>query len=1179
MKILSLFLLVFSSSLSASVYSQNQRISINANKTSVANVFNEIRNVSEFTFIYNTKDVESLNIVSVNLQEASVNDILDLCLKNTDLTYQIEDKVIIISHKIKENIPQEKKQQEGTLVTGTVTDEKGETLPGVSITIKGTKNGVTTNDKGRYFLTVRKGDIMIFSFVGMIEKEIKYNGQKPIDVTLQDNASKLEEVVITGYGEVEKRKLSSSVVTISAGVLKEGNSVDISNMLQGKVAGLSIIGSTSTVGVSPKIRIRGISSISGNREPLWVVDGVILDEPVPLSSAELNSLDNVNLIGNAISSINPEDIERIDVLKDASATAIYGTKAANGVIVVTTKQGREGAPEVRYSSSYTISERPDYADLNRMNSKERIDVSKEIVERGLSFRNDPAHVAYEGLLYDYNAKLITYEEFQVKVAQLEQQNTDWFDLLYRTAVSNTQGVTVSGANKKINYYFSGSYTDNNGTFKDNSMTQFNMLSKIGMQLTPKLSLNTQLRAYTSDKEYQHSSINPYQYAYNTSRAIAAYNPDGSYSYYNEDQGYIEPLKYNILNELDNSGQTIENQSFNLNINTIYNLTSDLSLDALFSYNRSNTYQNEWFNEKTFIASTMRMYPYGLELPSESENETFYKNKCSLPYGGMLSNNNTKNTSWTARATARYNKNITPKNNISIVAGTEFRSTQYDGISTKGYGYLPDRGKVFVSTDLIKFPLYRALISNNANIITDRETNVVSFFGTFTYSYDKRYIANFNVRADGSNKFGQDDSNKFLPIWSVSGRWNVKEESFFKYSEWLDQLSFRASYGIQGNISPDATPNLIINLGTMDPLSGKYASSLNKLPNPFLRWEKTKSYNGAVDFSVIDGRISGSFDLYYKKGEDMIVSKQVSTTTGSNTMDINAGNLENKGFDLTLNLIPLRTKNWQVSLSINGGKNENKVTQSGISTNYSYTDYITGRVILPGQALNTFYSYKFDKLNEKGLPTFKDTDEEVGATEQDMYDKVFSVSGNRTADITGGFSLSVKYKSFSIDGNFSYSLGSMIRLNDLYKSSGQYLPRPQQNMDDIFVNRWRKPGDELTTNIPTISENDLTNIDYTQSGRTHEISKNMWEMYNKSDLRVASGDFLKLRNLSFKHYVPMNTCKLLHVSAISLKLDITNIFTIKDSKLRGQDPEQMSFGFGAGSTPPTSSYTLGINVTF
>ncbi len=549
--------LVLGTSVKAMSGTQGQTVSLNVKNTKLEQVFKMLEQQSSFEFIYNLNDLKNQNTVSVKFNEERLDKVINEVLKNTNLCYEEDNKIIIIKKKTAQTIHDNKN------IKGKVVDEKGHALPGVSVIIKGTSVGVSTDINGNFTIKIPSSrQTLIFSFIGMETKEVNIKGKNNLNVTLLNDTQILNEVVAiaTGYQNIDKRNLSSAVSSLKGENLREGGAISVDNMLQGKVAGLNVLNPTSTVGAAPKIRIRGASSISGSREPVWVVDGVILEDPVPISAEELNSLDNVNLIGNAISSINPEDIKDIHVLKDASATAIYGVKAANGVIVITTKKGKQGKARVKYTTNFTIDERPQYDGLNRMNSKERIDVSKEIERRGLEYGLEPAHIAYEGALYDLFAGDITYPEFLSNVQRLENVNTDWYDILFRTAFSHNHTLTVSGADSKTNYYFSGSFNDANGTFIDNSVRKYNALLKINTQINAKLNLGFQLRGYTEKKNYQHSSIDPYSYAYNTSRAIPCYNEDGTLSYYNRSQGYETYLKYNILNELENTDKTVDNQS-------------------------------------------------------------------------------------------------------------------------------------------------------------------------------------------------------------------------------------------------------------------------------------------------------------------------------------------------------------------------------------------------------------------------------------------------------------------------------------------------------------------------------------------------------------------------------------------------------------------------------------------
>ncbi|MCK9181075.1 MAG: SusC/RagA family TonB-linked outer membrane protein, partial [Bacteroides sp.] len=937
MKLFIFFLFFLNLTLSANAISQEIKITLNMSNAKLETLIKELKKQTNMRFFYSVEKLDLQGPKTVYLKNTSLKESLTSILNGTSLTYSINKNVVVI--KDVDSIINDK--VETTIIKGKVIDINGDLLPSVTVIVKGSFIGTTTNINGEYKLKVldTKGLILVYSFVGMHTKEVAYSGENIINIVLVNKVENIKEIVITGYQKIEKRKLSSSIVSLRGDDILEGAALSLDNMLQGKISGLSVLNPTSTVGASPKIRIRGASSISGNREPVWVVDGIVLDDPVPISPTELNSLDNINLIGNAISSLNPDDIDRIDILKDASATAIYGVKAANGVIVVTTKRGKFGKARVNYSTNLTFMERPTYNKLHRMNSKERIEVSEEAFERGLTYRNAPAHVSYEGALYDLFAKNISYDEFLEKVKFYKEQNTDWLDELFRTSFSQTHNISLSGANTNTNYYFSGAYKKANGNFKDNSLEQYNGLLKLSSNLNEKLRVGVDMRVSSSKKKYQHSSIDPFKYAYQTSRAIPLYNKDGSLSYYNNSQGHAVPLVYNGLNELEHSGKVIENQSLNFNARVNYKILPELVFNGIVSLSRNNTYQKEWFDDKTWYAASLRYLNLGDKFPGKLD-DPFYTSQCSLPYGGQLTNNDTKQTSYTIRADVNYNKIFNRVHDFSITVGTEIKSNIYEGIKTNQMGYLPDRGENFLDIDVIKFPLYQERVEALKNVITDNTFNMLSFYGTMTYAYDSRYIANFNIRADGSNKFGQDKSTKFLPIWSLSGRWNVHNEKFFKSVKWVDQLSFRASYGIQGNVSSNQTPNLIAILGTSDKTSGYNISTLDKLPNPNLKWEKTTSIDFAIEFSLFKGLVNASFDYYNKKGKDMIVSKDVSLSTGSNSMTLNAGNIENKGFDFNVIVNLISTKDISWGISLNGGCNKNTVTDAGVSE-IRWKDYLTG----------------------------------------------------------------------------------------------------------------------------------------------------------------------------------------------------------------------------------------------
>lgn len=1193
MRLIAFLVVVLNLNLSANVWAQRIE-KLDFKETPLREVFKTLNKQTGVFFMYNEAKLDNSIVVSKSIKSMELLNALDIILKDIPYSYKKFENYILILPKQKLDEKKDKKNKKKE-IKGTVKDKKGNVLAGVSVYIKGTTSGVATNIDGKFTIACddKEKITLVFSFIGMKEKQVVVKKiDKDLNVVLEDNVAELNEVVITGYQTIERRKLASSVISVSADDIRESGAISVDKMLQGKLAGVAVIGQTSTPGAAPKIRIRGSSSISGNREPVWVLDGVILDDPVQLSAEELNSLDKVNLIGNAISSINPEDIERIDILKDASATAIYGVKAANGVIVVTTKKGKYGPARVKYSGGLSITAHPEYDDMFRMNSEERIEMSREMHLRGLSFQtNQPTHVAYEGALMDYWDKKIDYNEFLAEVDRVKGLNTNWYNLLFRTAVTQQHSVSISGATDKLSYYFSGGFADNQGATMNVGERRYNAMMNISAEIAKNLRVGFKMNGALRKTERPHSSIDLYSYAYNTSRAIPAYDANGDNFFYGQELGFEEPLDFNIFHELDNTDSNQEVQSFSANLTLDWKITSWLKYNTMFSVSRNTTNQISWANAQSFYSTEKRGIKFGKTLPDYDPK--FLNYYCKMPLGGEYDNTNTVNTSYTVRNSIALFKSF-GNHDFSSNIGTEIRSSTYEGLKSIQRGYLRDRGEKFAQIDLTKWKAYADWIKKNPNVVTNNVSNYLSYYGTFTYCYKDKYTANFNIRADGSNKFGQDKSTRFLPVWSVAGRWNIMNEGWFKDIMWLNNLAVRSSYGIQGNVHPDQTPNIIAKIGDYDDISQEYASLLYKLPNNNLKWEKTESYNLGFDFALFDNFIFGTVEMYRKYGKDQVIQKMVSPTTGGDYVAINYGNVENKGWELSLTATPINTKDMTWSISFNTAKNYNKVTTGGdnklsdvsedgdVSSTKSitYRDYLTGSAIIDGNPIGGFYSYKFNGLNGQGYPTFigeneKDAEGNMLVNSlQEAFDRAFVYSGQRMPDLTGGFSTYFKYKQFSINGMFSFNLGNKLRLNNMYESSGQKLPFPQQNMSSDFVNRWKKPGDEAHTNIPTLSDQSLV---IHSSLYKYRIGSNKWDMYNNSDIRVVSGDFLRLRNVSLRYDFTRAFCKKLKVKALQMSLDMSNVFCIKSSDLKGRDPEQITMG--SRTIPPQKTYTFSMNVTF
>lgn len=554
-----IFVLIFVTSAQI-LMAQAGKMDINVRGVTLAQLLDTIQSKGYQAF-FNAKAIANVKNVTVNLQDATVGQVLDVALAGTGFTYSLTGNTVVIS--VKQEEPKSFK------VSGTVRDKAGMTLPGVTIQVKGTTVGVVTDSEGRFTINLPQQEhlALIFSFIGYEKKEIRvHQDMADLSVVLETKTEEMDEVVVTGYQTIDKRKLTSSIYSLSSEDLDFQGAVRLDQMLEGKVPGLLVMTSSAAPGAATKMRLRGSNTFTGTREPLWVIDGIIYEDPVPLTADEINSWDNINLIGNAITGLNPQDIERIDVLKDASATAIYGTRAANGVIVVTTKAGKIGETSISYNFNAAVTQRPRYSDFQLMNSKERVEVSREIVERGLYFNYTPERIGYEGLVMDYWDKKISFSEFQDEVSRMESANTDWFKALYRNSFSHTHNLSLSGGNRGTRYYFSMGYSSNRASEIGSGLWRFTARMNLQTRLRENILVDARLSGSVQDADYNPTAYSVFNEAYYTNRAIPLRNDDGSLYYVqkpvNQDQTTQENVYagYNILNELANSGRNVVSKS-------------------------------------------------------------------------------------------------------------------------------------------------------------------------------------------------------------------------------------------------------------------------------------------------------------------------------------------------------------------------------------------------------------------------------------------------------------------------------------------------------------------------------------------------------------------------------------------------------------------------------------------
>lgn len=1074
-------------------------------------------------------------------------------------------------------------------ITGQVFDQQGEPLVGVAVYVKKSpKNGTMTDLDGKFTLPA-KGDkkvALIFSYVGYTRQEAIWDG-KPMKIVMHDNVDMLDDVVVTGYKIVDKRASTSAITSIKAEDILRPDAMSIDKMLEGQVPDLMYVSTSGESGTTPKIRIRGTSSIIGNREPLWVVDGIVVKDPVPISPDELNDPDYINRIGNAISGLNPQDIERLDVLKDASATALYGTKAANGVIVITTKRGKEGAPQIRYTNSFTWKARPRYTDhsVDVLNSKERIALSKQLFADHYVYNSSNTLVGYEYLMDELYGGRISQEQFNTQLAWFETVNTDWFDLLTHDSFSQQHTLTVSGGGSKASYYASFGFTDDDDIVKGNKNKRYNAMVNLDVNFTKWITASFGLNGSVSDRSYYQSSIAPMQYAYRASRVIPAYNDDGTYYFYKQREHQGLGRNFNILNELENSGVDQNSQQLTFNANFRFKFTDWLSANAIFSYTASNTGINSLWGANTYYAAKLRGCEYG-ETPDEYS---------AMPQGGELSVTNTNLRSWTARFQLDWSHYFNEVHSFSGGVGIEASSDGYKGYSNTTRGYFPDRGMSFAQgIDLTKYTNYASWLADNVPSITDSKSNVLSAYITASYDWRRLIFLNANARVDGSNSFGDRANDKLLPIWSVSASFDAAQLDFFRQFTWLDYFSIKGSYGFQGNMLSDQSPVMIIRKGSYNDFYNEYMSTVERNPNPDLRWEKTNSYNLGFEWGFLDRAIQFEASFYWKHTKDAFMTKTISTINGYESYVVNGGNIDNTGYSVGITGRILNSRDWNWTVSTSFSRYINKIKTLPAGETYELNDFLNGNAIVKNQSVGTFYSYKFLGLSPvDGGPMFDDwsdhTEDLKGLSKYDTFTSVLTASGSREPIASGNLSTMVRWKNLRLNANFVYSLGAKTRLFGMYgsgtESNGVYaqqgLIKSENNLSRDYLERWIKPGDELHTNIPAIISRLHPNYfkyqDHWSSNTdgVYGFADNAWDMYDYSDIRVVSADYLKLNTLSLSYDFPISLLKPWGCKRLELTVTGSNLFTICDKKLKGQTPTQGGFTTIQLSDRPGFSFGLGI----
>lgn len=1196
---LTLFLLL-AACLQAGAKGYSQNITLSLKEAPIEKVFIEIQKQTNYQFFYNERLLRKAKKVSFDVRNMPLKTVLELCFKDQALTFEIDDRQIIVKVK-------NEKENDETLFTppppidisGKITDDEGNPLVGASVNIKGSSLGTSTNSKGEFALKgVDENAILKISFIGFAVREIKASSIKNgTTLVLQKEEGKLEEVVVNGFQSIEKKKFTGATTKLSGDEVKMSGVLDVSRMLEGKVAGVAVQNVSGTFGTAPKVRIRGATSISGENKPLWVVDGVVLEDVINISNDELSSGNQNTLLGSSVAGLNADDIETFDILKDASATALYGARAMNGVIVITTKKGRAGKAQIAYNGNFSSLLKPNYNNFNIMNSADQMSVYAEMLRKGWLNSTTLATAGNYGVfgkMYDlinaYDASNGTYglentpEARAAFLNRYKKANTDWFDVLFKNSLTQEHSISISSGHDGSQFYLSTSFYNDNGWAMGNSVKRYTANMRGNYKINNKLdvgfitlgSIREQTAPGTNDRvdnvvagNYERTfDINPYSYSLNTSRTLTAYDENGNLEYFTRNYA-----PFNIIHELDNNRVKVNVLDLKLQGEIKYKILKNLQYSAIGLIRYVKTSREQEMTEYSNMALAYRAN--GNSIIRDKNNYLYIDPdditalpEVVLPKGGFYNRfeNSLKNLN--LRNTLAYNKAFNRIHNINILVGQEIKYADRQDAYNKGYGYQYDNGGIaFTDYRIIKDLLEQNQDYYGMSMSYDR---FMAYFGNMNYAFDNKYVLNATVRYDGSNKLGGSRKARWLPTWTVGGAWNVDAEPFMSTVHEVDYLKVRASYGLTASMGDATNSTVVLANGTARRpyLSEKESLiGISYLENKELTWEKLYSANLGFDIGLLKDKINLSVDVYDRRSFDLISTLKTAGIGGQAYKTANYADMRSKGMEATFGTRFIKSKTWSWSTNLTFGYNTNKITKlKNIPRIYDLV--IPEGGAYEGHPVRALYSVPFLGLNpENGMPVFTN---ELGKSDSKVYLQSNTVDyliyeGPVDPTITGGFSNTVSYKNFSLNFLVSYQAGNKIRLTPQFKTSYTDLDA----MPKEFLNRWVSSGDELKTNIPSI----ISKYESFSLSSSYPYNN-----YNYSNVRVADGSFVRLKTVSLSYVLNPTWAKAAGLKNASVTVTGLNLWLIySDKKLQGQDPEFFTSGGVALPMPRQFTATLKVGL--
>ena len=1093
-----------------SVFAQTTVTATFKNAT-LSEVLWEIQRQTDFTFVYSTNDVKQIKVPNLNVNNERIANVLDKCLKNSGLTYSVHNGVIAI-RQVEEKevaVPQQK-----STLNGNVLDETDEPIIGANILVKGTTNGTTTDINGHFSIEVdRIPATLVISYIGYSKQEVKVVGGKIIKIVMNPDNNVMEEVVVTGYGTFKKSAYAGSASNVKADKMKDIPSVSFMDMLQGNAPGVQFSSSSGQPGASASLKIRGMGSFNASNSPLYVIDGV------PVQSGSINSISSDAGL-DAMATINSSDIENITIIKDAAAASLYGSRAANGVVLISTKKGKTGKPQISLKADWGAS---DFAMEYRpvMNGEQR----REYIYNGLSLNQ------YRKLVKKNTDGNMTEEEMWKQAYQYADGKIDnyapipwcgyedWDKYLFRKGNHQNYELSLSGGTEKLKYYSSLAYMKQEGIVQNSGLERMTGRINVEFQATDRLKVGGNMM-FTSLTQDVYSEGTSYTAPFYASRSKVTpsdpvYNEDGTYN-----QDLLSNKRRNpVLASEYNYQREYVKRTFNT-IFAEYEFIKDLKLKSTFSYDYNISKGKDWKDPRT----------------SDGEKNNGGMQKTYSEYSRMIWGNQLS-----------YRKTIQKDHHLDALFAYEIDSKESDGLS----GYVTNF--LTPSKNDISNGQTQESISGSSS-----KTRMVSYVSRLNYDYKNKYYLGGSYRMDGSSRLHRD--NRWGSFWSVSGAWRMIEENFMKpIHNWLTDLKLRVSYGVNGTLPSDYFGYM-----GLSSISGGYmeqpAISQSQIENRNLQWETNYNLNIGLDFALWN-RINFTLEYYTRTTKNLLMDCPVSMTTGFSSYLMNIGQVKNKGLELEINSTNIQTKDFSWNTSFNISHNQNKI----VKLDGEQTQIISGTQIHKiGKSYRTFYMIQFAGINpETGAPQFYTNDVDANGnyikeiTEDPSKAHAVTLDKQAEPKVTGGLSNTLHYKWFDLSFMFSYQFGAYSYDNWAQKTEhgGSEL---LLNIPTYYLDNWKKPGDiskyEVFIESPSIKMKSVT-----------------------TDRRLHSTDFIRLKTLTFGFTFPQQWTRKAGINNVRLYASANNLWTW--AAYDYYDPEAVSGGTAGWGTPPLKTVTFGLNLNF